>query len=189
MTITGSRFRDIAKRPEDNVILARIRDKADGYEILCEPAKEDARLTSEFVSHLAVHAHLRRSDPAKKVVLHTHPDHLIALTHVERYASGRALTDLLWSMHPEMKVVVPEGVGLVRYVRPGSEELARATVEELRDHRLVLWEKHGCVAVGEDLFEAFDLVDIADKCARLFFLVKGAGVEPQGLSGAQLEEL
>ena len=189
VTITGSRFREIAQRPEENVIVARISDEADGYEILSEPTKKNSRLTSEFVSHLAVHAHLRRSDPAKRVVLHTHPDHLVALTHLQQHTSGRALTDLLWAMHPEMKVVLPEGIGVVPYLRPGGDELAEATVAELRDHRLVMWEKHGCIAVGEDLFEAFDLVDLADKCARLYFLVKSAGADPQGLTPEQLEEL
>jgi rhamnulose-1-phosphate aldolase len=45
------------------------------------------------------------------------------------------------------------------------------------------------VAVGRDLFEAFDLVDTADKAAEIYLLCRGAGQEPQGLSPEQLAEL
>ena len=92
-------------------------------------------------------------------------------------------------MHPEVKVFLPEGVGFAPYRCPGSSELAAATVEALRDHRLCLWEKHGCVAVGPDVVEAFDLIDTADKAAEIYLLCRGAGHEPQGLSPEQLDEL
>lgn len=190
VTATGARFRDIASHPDKHVVLAKVADDLSGYQILIGSEESvDTLTTSEFPSHLGVHAYLRRTDPGKKVVLHTHPDNLLALTHVGRYCSSEVLTHLLWSMHPEMKVVMPDGVGLVPYTMPGSEELAEATVKVLEDHRLVLWEKHGCVAVGSDVFEAFDLIDTAEKSARIFLLVKSAGLEPDGLSDAQLKDL
>jgi rhamnulose-1-phosphate aldolase len=190
VTATGSHFRDIAKRPEEYVVLVRISDDLDGYDILLPPGKDPATLTtSEFPSHLGVHAYLRRSRPMKKVVLHTHPDHLLALTHLGRYLSTEKLSRLLWSMHPEMKIVMPDGVGLVPYCLPGSEVLAGATVDVLENHRLVLWEKHGCVAVGCDVYEAFDLIDTAEKSAKIFLLVRSAGFEADGLTDEQLGEL
>lgn len=189
VTATGSRFRDIAKTPEGHVFVARIADDLDGYHVVSEPGESSSAPTSEFPSHLGIHAHLRRNDPAKKVVLHTHPDCLLALTHISRYLAEDALNRLLWSMHPEMKIVMPDGVGVVPYGVPGSEELAESTVRVLAKHRLVLWEKHGCVAVGRDVFEAFDLIDTANKSANVFFIVKSAGFEPEGLTEAQLDEL
>lgn len=190
VTATGARFRDIAKQPDHHVVLVRISDDLAGYRIFGGAGETTAALTtSEFPSHLGIHSHLLRTDPTKKAVLHTHPDHLVALTHVPRYLSTESLNRLLWSMHPEMKVVMPEGVGIVPYRPPGSEELARATVETLHNHRMVLWEKHGCIAVGRDLFEAYDLIDTAEKSARIFFLVRSADFEPEGLSQAQLEGL
>ncbi|MBN1632394.1 MAG: rhamnulose-1-phosphate aldolase [Thermoleophilia bacterium] len=189
VTATGARFRDIAKKPEEHVFLARMADDFAGYYIVSEPGIDTAPLTSEFPSHIGIHAHLRVNDPDKHVVLHTHPDHLLALTHIGRYLSTDTLNRLLWSMHPEMKIVMPDGVGLVPYCLPGSETLADATVDILKQHRLVLWEKHGCVAVGRDVFEAFDLIDTAEKSAKVFLMVKSAGFEPDGLSDAQLDEL
>jgi rhamnulose-1-phosphate aldolase len=190
VTATGARFRDIAKRPEEYVVLARIADDLSGYEILLPPGGDSGTLTtSEFPSHLGVHAYLRREQPAKKAVLHTHPDYLLALTHIGRYLSSEKLSRLLWSMHPEMKIVMPDGVGVVPYCLPGSEDLADATVKVLQQHRLVLWEKHGCVAVGRDVFEAFDLIDTAEKSAKIFLTVRNAGFEADGLTDEQLNEL
>jgi rhamnulose-1-phosphate aldolase len=189
VTATGSRFRDVARRPKEHVFLARIADDADGYHIVGGTGQKDGALTSEFPTHLAIHAYLRRTDPDKKTVLHTHPDCLLALTHIRQYLSEEALNRLLWSMHPEMKIVMPDGVGVVPYVLPGSDQLADATVKVLANHRVVLWEKHGCVAVGRDVFDAFDLIDTANKSANVFFLVKSAGCEPEGLTAAQLNEL
>jgi len=189
VTASGSRFRDIAKRPEEHLFLARIADEADGYQISSLPGGAGRPLTSEFPSHTGIHSLLRRRDPAKKVVLHTHPDHLLALTHIDQYSSTETLTHILWSMHPEMRIVMPDGVGLVPYCLPGSEALADATTEVLREHRVALWEKHGCLAVGKDVFEAYDLIDTAEKSAKIFLMVKSAGFEAQGLSQAQLDEL
>ena len=92
-------------------------------------------------------------------------------------------------MHPEMKIVMPDGVGLVPYCVPGTDDLAEATVNVLEHHRLVLWEKHGCVAVGRDVFEAFDLIDTAEKSAKIFLMVRAAGFEADGLTDDQLNEL
>jgi rhamnulose-1-phosphate aldolase len=190
VTVTGARFRDVAKRPEEHVVVARIADDLSGYRILLPSGRDAGTLTtSEFPSHLGVHAYLRRTQPAKKAVLHTHPDCLLALTHIGRFASTETLSRLLWSMHPEMKIVMPDGVGVVPYCLPGSDDLAEATVKVLERHRLVLWEKHGCLAVGSDVFEAFDLIDTAEKSAKIFLMVRSAGFEADGLTDEQLNEL
>jgi rhamnulose-1-phosphate aldolase len=93
-------------------------------------------------------------------------------------------------VHPEVKVTVPRGVGLAPYTLPGSEALGRATVAALeRDHPVVLWAKHGVVAVGAGVAAAFDLVDTLNKAAQLVLLCHGAGQAPEGLGAADLAEL
>jgi rhamnulose-1-phosphate aldolase len=166
----------------------RIEERLDGYRILWD--REGTSLaTSELPAHLEVQGFLRKSASPYSAVLHTHPTHLIALTQIKSLAREDALNQLLWSMHPEVKVVIPEGVGFAPYRCPGSDELAAATAEALRDRRLCLWENHGCVAVGRDVVEAFDLIDTANKAAEIYLLCHGAGHEPQGLSGEQLDEI
>jgi len=55
--------------------------------------------------------------------------------------------------------------------------------------KVVMWEKHGALAVGEDPYRAFDLVDAMNKAATLYLLCKNTGVNPQGLTEDQIEEI
>jgi rhamnulose-1-phosphate aldolase len=131
---------------------------------------------------------IRHSAP-EKVILHTHPDELIALTHIPDYLDETVLNRILWGMIPEVKVFVPEGIGFVPYQLPGSEALAEATIKSLDAHKIVLWEKHGCLATGTNIVEAFDSIDVLNKAAKIFLLCKNAGFSPEGLSEEQINEL
>lgn len=188
ITATGARLRELADRASRCMLLVRIEEDLSGYRVLWG-GEGDGQATSEFPAHLEIHGFLRKSRSPYRAVVHTHPTHLIALTHIEPPASEDGLNRLLWSMHPEVKVVLADGVGFAPYRCPGTEELAAATVEALRGRRLCLWEKHGCVAVGRDVFEAFDLIDTANKAAEIYLLCRGAGREPEGLGPEELDEL
>ncbi len=190
ITGAGTRMRDLATEPSGNACILRIAEKSNRYHILWgktsglgfEPA-------SEIHSHLSIHRFLLEKKAPQKVIIHAHPEELIALTHVKEYKQESKLNRLLWSMNPEAKIIIRKGVGLVPYRVPGSEELAQTTIKALEKHDVVLWEKHGCLAIGMDMLETFDRVDILNKAARIFFMCKNAGFDPEGLSNAQLDEL
>jgi len=188
ITCTGSRMRDMIDHAEDNTCILRMDDRGDGYRMIRSP-HADSRPASELASHLGIHQIMRARKTDMAAVLHTHPTELVALTHIPRFKDEAVLNRLLWSMHPETKVVVPEGVGMVPYNVPGSAELGEATVAAFENHRVVIWEKHGSVAVGRDLAEAFDLIDTMNKSARIFFLCKAAGYDPEGLTDEQVSRL
>ena len=188
ITGTGKRMRDLPGRPGQNATLIRLSDDGSKYHILGE-GEFCCKPTSELNSHMGIHQTLRDAGAPQMAVLHTHPNELIALTHIKMYADESRLNRLLWSMHPETKIVIPEGVGLTPYRAPGSEQLEVATLEALAGRRVVIWEKHGAVAVGSDVFEAFDLIDTLNKSAQVFFLCASAGKTPEGLTSAQIDEL
>lgn len=189
VTGTQKRMRDVCREPGAGVCLIQIAPDAAGYRVIW-PAGVTYWPSSELPAHLGIHQFLRQSGASQTTVVHTHPNEMIALTHLPAFAEDEAaLNRLLWGMHPEIKSVLPEGVGLVPYGRPGSEALADATVAALARRRVVVWEKHGVVAVGTDVFEALDLVDALNKSAQMYFLCKAAGCEPQGLTAAQVAEL
>jgi rhamnulose-1-phosphate aldolase len=125
----------------------------------------------------------------QKVFLHTHPTHLIALSHFKEYLTEDKLNRLLFATHPEVGILLPEGIGFAPFCCPGSEELADATVSIAKEHRVILWEKHGCAAIADNPAEAFDLLDLVNKAAQIFFICKNAGYEPDGLSNKQLAEI
>ncbi len=79
-------------------------------------------------------------------MVHAQPHHLIYLSHHPAYARTDLLNNRLRRWEPETVVTFPEGIGLIRFQTPGSDARRRETVGGLRDHRLVVWQKHGVVA-------------------------------------------
>jgi rhamnulose-1-phosphate aldolase len=92
-------------------------------------------------------------------------------------------------MHSETVFFLPEGIGYVPFQLPGSMELADKTLEKLDKHQVVLWEKHGCLAIGNSVPDAFDKIDMFSKAARLWMIAHNAGYEPEGLTLEQLQRL
>jgi rhamnulose-1-phosphate aldolase len=191
VTGSGRRFRDVPKDAPCNVCILQISKDGAGYRIVWGgKAGPDFRPTSEFPTHLRLHEELRKNDAPEKAVLHTHPTELIALTHLPEYCEESALNKALWSTHPEVKYNLPKGVGFVPYALPGSEALAQASAAGFRrGYPVVLWEMHGCVSKADGIPLAFDLIDIANKAARLLLLCRSAGQPPKGLTQEQLDEL
>jgi rhamnulose-1-phosphate aldolase len=92
-------------------------------------------------------------------------------------------------MHPETILFLPDGVGFIPYTIPGTENIAMATLKSFENHKVVLWEKHGCMTIAKTLTEAFDNLDILAKSAKIYFLCKSTGQEPEGLNNFQLKEI
>lgn len=186
VTGTGKRMRYVAKCPFSNGSIIRIANDGKSYEIIAE---QPITPTSELPSHLAMHNYLKAKGVNNKVVLHTHPTDLIALSHCKPFLNSALLTRTLWSMIPESRVIVPRGVGIIPYEIPGTMDLAKATIKQLEKHDVVLWEKHGILAVGEDIIECFDAIDTLSKSAQIYLNARMAGFEPEGMNDKQLDDL
>lgn len=186
VTGTGKRMRDVAKDAWANGAVIRLSGDGAFFEIIAE---QPVRPTMELASHLLMHQALRAWARSNRVVLHTHPTELIGMMHQTPFLDADALTRTLWGMIPECRMIVPRGVGIVPYHVPGTLELAEATIDALRRHELICWEKHGVLAVGEDVTDCFDAIDTLNKAAQIYLCARMAGGEPKGLSDEQLEEL
>jgi rhamnulose-1-phosphate aldolase len=187
--VTGAAMRNVAHHPKKHLLLITVAEDLKGYQVLWGGEGIKSKPTSEFISHLKIHQYLRRNNMPLTTFLHTHPPHLIALSQIDEYLKEEILNHLLIAMHPEVEIVIPDGVGVAPYRCPGSEELADATVIALQKHHVILWEKHGCAAVAGSIADAFDYIDIMEKSATIFFLCKGSGYAPQGISEEQLAEI
>ena len=183
---TGKRMRDLARRPMDNGSVIRILDDCASYVIIADNA---VMPTSELPSHLTVHAHLIETGSSYKATVHTHPIELVAMSHNRKFLGKDVLTNILWSMIPETKAFCPLGLGVVPYELPGSNSLADATLKELEDYDVVLWEKHGVFAKGLDVMDAFDQIDVLSKSAKIYIDSRCMGFEPEGMSQEQLQEM
>lgn len=183
---TNMRMRDLARRPMDNGSIIRILDDCASYVIIGD---KEVKPTSELPSHLSVHNYLIGKSSPYKASVHTHPIELVAMSHNRRFLEKDVATKLLWSMIPETKAFCPRGLGIVPYTLPGSVELADATIAELADYDVVMWEKHGVFAVDSDVMQAFDQIDVLNKSALIYIAAKSMGFEPDGMSEQQMQEL
>lgn len=183
---TGKRMRDLARHPMDNGSVIRICDDAASYEII---ADQPVMPTSELPSHLALQNYLQATGSSYKATLHTHPIELVAMSHIGRFLRGDEMTRVLWSMIPETLAFAPLGIGVVPYALPGSQALADATLEQIKTHDVVLWEKHGTVAVGTDIMDAFDQTDVLCKAANIYMCARNMGSEPDGMTPEAMREV
>ena len=152
---SGSCFRDIVKHPENNC---------------CEIKHQTPHTqnpSSEFPTHLLIHS---LNKQGIRAIVHTHPTHLIAFSHKYTDYTKEQINTLLNTIMPEVSMYIPNGIGVVELFPPGSNELAEATKEEFKHHDIVIWKKHGCIAISDTLWGATDLIDIVDKAAYISLL-------------------
>jgi len=186
----GTRMRDMAGNPAENLCVVYISESGSAFHIIGNNQEGNfVKPTSELATHLAIQQQLLQKQSTEKVVLHAHVTELIALTQLAPFRSEAAVNSLLWGMHPETLLYIPEGVGFLPYTLAGTEQIAKATLTALENHKAILWEKHGCLAVGKTLANAFDTLDILAKSAKIYFLCKSTGMEPEGLTPGQLQEI
>jgi rhamnulose-1-phosphate aldolase len=170
ITSKGSRMRSIAKDPGSGLCLVKISKKGDGYQVLFEDPENPLIPSSELPSHFAIHNQMVRQRQGEKAIVHTHAHELIVLTHDKNLQNEIKMNEVLLNMHTETAFFIPEGIGYVPLYTPGSEELAKATLKSLKNHKVILWEKHGCMATGKDVNEAFDRIDLMAKAAKIYLL-------------------
>ena len=183
---TGKRMRDLARHPMQNGAVIRICDDCASYEII---ADEVVLPTSELPSHLSMQNYLLETGSKYKATLHTHPIELVAMSHNPKFLQEGVMTKTLWSMIPETLAFAPLGLGIVPYEVPGSIELANATLEQIKKYDVVMWEKHGVCAVGLDIMDAFDQVDVLNKAANIYMCAKNMGFEPEGMTDKAIQDI
>jgi len=183
---TLKRMRDLSRDPMANGSIIRILDDCETYEIVADCPVVP---TSELPSHLSIQDFLIGSGSSYKATLHTHPIELVAMSHIRKFCSSEVLTGILLSMIPETLAFAPLGLGFIPFGIPGSLGLAQATLEGIRKHDVILWEKHGTVAVGLDMIEAFDQTDVLNKAACIYKTSCELGSVPEGMADNDIRQI
>jgi hypothetical protein len=83
-------------------------------------------------------------------------------------------------------VVFPDGVGILPWMVPGTDEIGQATAVDMQKHTLVLWPFHGVFGSGPTLDETFGLIDTAEKSAEVLVKVYSMGGMKQTISREEL---
>jgi rhamnulose-1-phosphate aldolase len=123
-------------------------------------------------------------------VIHAQPIHLTYLSHIPRYQNTEYLNTHLLRWQPETIIHLPEGIGFIPFRLPGSPELMAANVEALRNHRIVIWAKHGVMARSDHSVKgAADRVEYAETAAKYESLNLSNGEIGEGLSADEIRSL
>ena len=186
VTGTGKYFKNIKDDPEGNLGIVRISSDGKCAELLWGFA-DGGRPTSEFPAHMMSHMARLAVDPENRVVMHSHPTHLLAMTYVHPLDTA-SFTHTLWQMGTECVVVFPEGVEVLPWMLCGTDEIGSATAEKMRTARLVVWAMHGIYGAGKTLDETFGLIETAEKAAEIYMLTAPLP-RPNTITDAQLLKL
>lgn len=191
VTGSGRRLRQIAGDPLANVGALRVHEGGLTGTLHSSPRRLFAALTSELNSHLAVHEdHVARRGLLFHAVVHAQPPHLTYLSHIPAYRDDAALNGRILRWEPESVVALPEGVGVLDFMVPGSDQLMAANVAGLRRHEIVLWSKHGVMARSDDsVTRAVDRIDYAETGARYEYMDIVAGGRAEGLTPAETADV
>lgn len=185
ITGTGRRLRDIAARP--GAVLCAIVIADDGHATLHRGLGHDVEPTSEIDSHIAIHAACLGGRPAIHAIIHAQPRALTWLSQIPAYRSHDRLNRQLLRWQPETIVMLPEGIGVLPFETPGTPKQGVGTAWAMRQHRLVVWAKHGVVArSSRGPLDAADLIDYAEAAAAYEVNDLLAGRPADGLTLAEI---
>nr|WP_169330646.1 rhamnulose-1-phosphate aldolase [Listeria fleischmannii] len=187
VTGSGKYFKNVQKAPSEN--LGIIRVAADGKSVdLLWGLENGAVPTSELPSHFMSHIARLSVNPNNRIVMHCHATHLLAMTFTHDLDEC-LFTRTLWQMCTECLVVFPDGVGIVPWLIPGTNEIGIATSEKMKETRLVVWPHHGIYGAGETMDETFGLIETAEKAAQVYTIVRSQGEVLQTITDEQLKML
>jgi Ribulose-5-phosphate 4-epimerase and related epimerases and aldolases len=122
-----------------------------------------------------MHLALYRKNNAVNAIVHCHPLYCTALA-----VKGEKVKS---SLTPEGILLLGD-VPMVRYMTPGSKELADA-VSECSDNAAILLERHGAVTQGRTLEEAYNRMEELEFQAHLQIITEGA----EGLPPAEIRKI
>lgn len=188
VTGTGCRLRDLRRDAKMNLCALHIH--ADGSSATLHTARRLAP-TSELNSHLAIHNdQVSGHGFSLHAVVHAQPRYLTYLSHHPAYQARVDLNRRLLRWEPETTLAFPEGMDTIPFEVPGTQAMMRATVQALRDHRIVVWQRHGVVTRSEvGVRAAADLVEYAEAAAHFEYLNLQVGEPSEGMSSTELKKL
>jgi len=187
VTGSGKFFKNVKSGPSENLGVIRVANNGTSIDVLWGYS-DGGVPTSELPAHLMSHIARLSVNPNHRVVIHCHATHLLAMTFTHDLTE-RAFTRTLWQMCTECLVVFPDGVGVIPWLVPGTNEIGIATSEKMKETRLVVWPYHGIYGSGETMDETFGLIETAEKAAQVYTLVCLQGKIKQTITDEQLKQL
>ena len=171
ITSSGSRMREISEAPERYCGVITFLSGQKGYSI-SKFGKDEFIPTSEYLSHVMIHRYLVNENRSEKAVIHSHPDEIIAAMHIAELNTEEKINSIFNKMHSEFRMLLPDKIGYIPFIAPGTKELAEKTLQKLQSHKIVLWKDHGCISIGDTLGSALDNIEVVNKISKIYLMQK-----------------
>ena len=128
----------------------------------------------ETEMHLSIY---RRTDAG--AIVHAHPVFATSFTAMDRKINTALIAEAV--------AILGEPL-LVPYALMGTRELAEMVARNIDKSDILLLENHGILAIGKNLLEAFDKIEVLENAARMTVITEIMG-SAKSLSGNKIEEI
>ena len=118
---------------------------------------------TEPSSEKKLHIEIYKARKDINAIIHTHSTYTCILA-----AKELSLPVIL----DEQKDVLGGEIKVAKYAPCGSNELAIEAVNALRDKKGVILAKHGAVAVGKSMHEAFYICELIERLSKIYLYMK-----------------
>lgn len=191
VTGSGRRLRQIADDPESCIAALKVHSGGRSATMYSSTRRLFERLTSEFNSHLGVHEdQVARRGVEFQAVVHAQPPHLTYLSHVPAYQDEKELNRRILRWEPESIVSLSQGVKVLPFFVPGSQQMMDANVAGLREAEITLWSKHGVMARSDvSVTRAVDRIEYAETGAKYEYMDLAAGGQAEGLTRDEIRSV
>ena len=188
---SGRRLRELHQDPAVHLACLTVNEGGETAKLFTAYNRRFEHVTSEFNSHLAVHYdQMTSTDTNFHAVIHAQPMHLTYLSHIPRYQDEKYLNQHLLRWQPETIINLPKGIGFTPFLLPGSQDLMAANVPCLREHRIVIWAKHGVMARSDiSVKRAADRIEYAETAAKYEYLNLQIGEIGEGLTPEEIRTI
>lgn len=168
ITGTGRYFRNTKAHPSENTGVIRIKEDRKTAEVLWG-FDNGSKFTSEIFAHMMCHATRLKVNPNNHVIMHCHPQNILTYSSIHDL-DEESFTKDLWRTMTEEIVVFPEGIGVLPWELCGTNKIGVDTAEKMKEYRCVVWTLHGIYGAGDDLDEAFGLIETVEKACMLYLM-------------------
>lgn len=184
---TGKYMGNLLIAPEETLGIIELDGTGERYRVVW--GLTGGRPTSELPSHLMNHEVKKRaSGGAHRVIYHSHPANVVALTFALPL-DDKTFTRALWSTMTECPIIFPGGVGVVPWMVPGGRDIAVATSRLMEEFDVAIWAYHGLFCSGADFDLTFGLMDTVEKAAEIVIKVLSTGSKLEGITSDNLRAI
>ncbi len=131
-------------------------------------------------SEWRMHRDIYRQHEEAEAVVHTHSDHVIALS---------CLRQPIPPFHYMVAVAGGDIIDCAPYATFGTEELSQHMLKALGPRKAAMLANHGLICYGQSLERAVLMAQQIEALAKQYLLARSTGEEPKRLTEAEMAEV